>query len=82
MLVRQEWPTCASKNKGAQYEPIGTDLPQQIAQDGNSCIIKNPLQTRVITFFRIKITITSTHKDLMLNTSLQQLTRKRFWKFK
>ena len=82
VLVRQGWRICAGRNKGAQYEPIGTDLLQQIAQDDNSCVIKNPLHTRVITFFRIKTTITSSHKDLMSNTSLQRLTRKRFQKFK
>ena len=47
-------------------------LPQQVAQDGSSCIIKHPLHTRVITSFRIKTTITSSHQDLMSNTSLRR----------
>ena len=38
----------------ARSVPIKTSLPQQIAQDGSSCVIKNTLHTRVITFFKDK----------------------------
>ena len=38
----------------ARSVPTETSLPQQIAQDGSSCVIKNPLHTRVITFFKDK----------------------------
>ena len=38
----------------ARSVPTETSLPQQVAQDGSSCVIKNPLHTRVITFFKDK----------------------------
>ena len=38
----------------ARSIPTETSLPQQVAQDGSSCVIKNPLHTRVITFFKDK----------------------------
>ena len=46
--------SCAGRNKGHNPFPLNQNLPQQIAQDGSSCIIKNPLHTRVITFFKDK----------------------------
>ena len=44
----------AGRNKGHGLFSLKQSLPQQVAQDGSSCVIKNPLHTRVITFFKDK----------------------------
>jgi len=44
----------AGGNKGHGPFALKQGLPQQVAQDGSSCVTKNPLHTSVITFFKDK----------------------------